>query len=433
MRYQHVLLFCAISGIVLNGCKKEKENEVPHITITSPTDGASITVPDSLVVTVQASDDIGLEQITVSILDQNNIPVVAPVGRSVSGTSATVTLVLPILSELLESGDYKLFATASDGSLIGKDFRTVHITAAPLRLRALFTLTAPSAGTVSLYRTDSTGQTTVAATWSMDLGGAAISSAAQRLCVAGGSIGDLRVLSPDNLDVIWQRPNLSTIGAPWFNSVDLCADGRFYIGQDDGTLRGLTASNGTGTMNASLPPQFRVVQAITSGELVVTNERNFVTQEQRVGTYFKASGSLVSSQPLALTPVRMFERTADYVLIFGNQGGQGRVLERNLPGGGGWEPHNWSSPITAVEQLNSNTWLVALANGDLQRFTYSDAGSLSIGTTPVLSTLVKDKMSGAVYGGADGHVLILDPSNGTVLGDIPVGGQVVKVLPLFNR
>mgnify|MGYP003381587847 CR=1 FL=1 len=31
-----------------------------------------------------------------------------------------------------------------------------------------------------------------------DLGGTAISSAAQRLCVAGGSSGDLRVFSPDN-------------------------------------------------------------------------------------------------------------------------------------------------------------------------------------------------------------------------------------------
>ncbi|MBK7287587.1 MAG: hypothetical protein IPI95_11050 [Flavobacteriales bacterium] len=248
-----------------------------------------------------------------------------------------------------------------------------------------------------------------------------------------GSIGDLRVFSPDNLGIIWQRPNLSSIGAPWFTSVDLCADGRFYVGQDDGTLRGFMASNGTGTMNAALPPQFRVEQAITSGELVVTTERHFVTQEQRVGTYFKASGSLVSSQPLGLTPVRVFERIADFVLIFGNQGGQGHVLERNLPGGGGWEPYTWPSTITAVEQIGSGTWLVALANGDLQRFTYSDAGSLSIGTTPVLSTLVKDKVSGAIYGGADGHVLILDPSNGAILGDIPVGGQVLKVLPLFNR
>ncbi|MBK9059075.1 MAG: hypothetical protein IPL81_04060 [Flavobacteriales bacterium] len=433
MRYQHVLLLCALSGVVLNGCKKDRENEAPHITITSPADGFSLTVPDTLVVTVQASDDIALEQISVSLLDQNNIPVVDAVGTSVSGTSATVTLGLPILSEQLESGDYKLFATASDGSLSGKDVRTLHVTAVPLRLRALFTATAPSAGTVALYKTDSLGQTALATSWPMDLGGTAISSAAQRLCVAGGSSGDLRVFSPDNPGIIWQRPNLSSIGAPWFTSVDLCADGRFYVGQDDGTLRGFTASNGTGTMNAALPAQFRVEQSITSGELVVTTERHFVTQEQRMGTYFKASGSLVSSQPLGLTPVRIFERIADFVLIFGNQGGQGHVLDRNLPGGGGWEPYTWPSTITAVEQIGSGTWLVALANGDLQRFTYSDAGSLSIGTTPVLSTLVKDKVSGAIYGGADGHVLILDPSNGAILGDIPVGGQVLKVLPLFNR
>lgn len=433
MRYQHALLLWAIAGIVLHGCRKDRENGTPHVTITSPAEGASLTVPDTLVVTVQAGDDIGLQQISVSLLDQNYVPVAPPVGTSVSGTSATVTFGLPILSEQLESGDYKLFANASDGSLNGKDFRTLHVTAAPLRRRALFTLTAPAASTVALYKTDSLGQTTLAATWPMDLGGAAISSAAQRLCVAGGSNGDLRVFSPDDLGIRWQRPNLSTIGAAWFTSVDFCADGRLYVGLDDGSLRGFTASDGTGTMNAALPSQFRVQQAITSGELVVTTERNFVTQEQRMGTYFKASGALVSSQPLALAPVRMFERAADVVLIFGNQGGQGRVIERNLTGGGGWEPRTWAGTITAVEQLNSDTWLVALANGDLQRFTYSDAGSLSIGTTPVLSTLVNDRMSGAFYGGADGQVVILDPLSGTILGDLPVGGHVLRVLPLFNR
>ncbi|MBZ0205743.1 MAG: hypothetical protein K8H89_05425 [Flavobacteriales bacterium] len=433
MRYQQALFLPVLFGVLLGGCRKDPANEAPRITIITPAENASITIPDTVVVTVEASDDQGLSGISVSLLDQNNIPVVDAVSASASGTSATITLALPISSEQLTSGTYKLFATVSDGSLSGKDVQSLHVTAVPLRVRAVFTLSVPGSGIVALYRTDSTGQTSLSTTWPTDLGGAAISSAAQRLFIAGGSSGDLRAYHPDGLNIAWQRPNLSSIGAPWFTSVDLCADGRLYVGYDDGTLRGFTPSNGTGGFTATLPAQFRTEQAITTGDLVVCTERNFVTQEQRLSMYYQLSGAMQETQPLNLTPVRAFIRGTDHALIFGNRDGSGRALERTLSGGGTWEAYTWTSPITAVEQVAFNTWVVALANGDLQRFTYGGTGSLSIATTPVLNTLAYDAVNGWVYGGADGQVLAIDPGTGTIAGGWTVNGEVRYVLPLLNR
>src|SRR5690606_17316880 len=111
-------------------------------------------------------------------------------------------------------------------------------------------------------------------------------------------------------------------------------------------------------------------------------------------------------QPLDLTPVRAFIRSADQVLVFGNRNGVGRVLDRTISGGGTWEAYTWTSPITAVEQVATNTWLVALATGELQRFSYGGSGSLGIGTTPLLHSLAYDAVNGYVYGGADGQVLL---------------------------
>ena len=433
MRYEHSLLLPVLLMAFLGACKKDEVNEAPHVTITSPYEGSSLSVPDTLLVTVEARDDYGLEQISVTLLDQNNIPVVNGVGTSASGTSTTVTLALPIISEHLVSGDYKILATATDGELSGKDVRTLHVSAVPLRLRAVFTLAVPGSGTVVLYKTDSTGQTALAATWPMDLGGAAISPAVQLLYVAGGATGDMRALAPDDLNPVWERPNLSAIGEPWFTSVDLCADGRLYIGEGDGTLRSFTANNGTGMATGILPDQFRSQQAITSGDFLVCTERHFVSQEERIGIYFPSSGVLAETQPLDLAPIRIFTRDADHILIFGNRDGQGHVQDRSLSGGGGWEPYSWSSPITAVEQVAAGTWLVALANGDLQRFTYANAGSLSLGTTPVLNTLAFDEVNGWVYGGADGQVILIDPGTGSMTSNTAVNGSVRYVLPLYNR
>lgn len=433
MRYQQALLLPVFAGVLCAGCRKEQANGAPGITILQPAEFASVALPDTLMVTVQAQDDHGLVQVAVTLLDANGIPVVATASASASGTSATRTIALPIVSEQLESGPYKLLATAYDGELAGKDYRSIHISAVPLRVRMVFTLAAPQPGTVDLYRTDSTGQTVLAASFSMDLGGAAVSSLAQRLYVAGAATGPMWALLPDQLGTAWQLPNLSSIGAPWFTSVDLCADGRVYVGQDDGTLRGYTAANGTGGSVAHLSPGFRATRCATVGDLLVSTQRHFVTQENRLGIHFRLSGSLVQEQPLDVDPVGLYVRDAEHVLVFGNRNGQGRLLDRTLVGGGTWEAYVWPQPISAVAAVGSQSWLVALADGGLQRFTYGGSGAVPLGSTPVLSTLAFDAVNGWVYGGTGFQVLRIDPGSGATEPAWTVNGPVLRVLPLLNR
>lgn len=419
--------------LLWGGCRKEAPNERPSVVIVSPSEFSSVTVPDTLLVEVSATDDRGLEQVSVTLLDQHNIPVVPTVHAAAEGTSATLTLALPVVSEQLYSGLYKLFATASDGSLTGKDFMSIHLTAAPLRLRAVFTLATSAAGTTQLYRTDSTGHTALAASYGFELGGAAVGSSAQRLVVAGGPSGDLFAMEPDGLSSVWTLPNQGPIGAPWFTSVDLCSDGLLYVGQDDGTIRAMGMLNGTGGMVAALPEWYRTQQAITTDELLITTQRHFIQGNHRLGINFRSSGVQASHQPLDLAPVGLFLRDGDHALIFGNRNGQGLVLDRTLSGGGSWEAYSWPSPITAVASVGGPAWLVGLANGDLQRFTYGGAGSLGLGNTPALSAMAYDPLNGWVYAGAGSQVLAVDPNNGQVQSLWTVDGAVLRVLPLYNR
>ena len=433
MGFQQALALWLVVGVVAAGCRKEPANERPRITITSPAESSSITVPDTLLVTVEAHDDIGLHSVSATLLDEHDIPVVSGVAASASGTSAVITMALPITSEQLPSGPYKLLATVSDGSLNNKDVRNLHVTGAPLRVRAVFTVVEAPPGSIVLYKTDSTGATAPAATWNMDLGGAAVDATAQRLFVAGSTTGDLRALWPDGMGTAWGLPNLSSTGIPWFTAVDLCADGRLYVGQGDNTIHAYNPKNGIGGTVAALPALFRARQVVTNGDLLVSTERHFVTGEHRLGVYFRQSGAPLSSQPLSVDPVGLFPRDADHVLIFGNSNGVGRVLDRTLSGSGTWEAYTWAAPITAVERTGPSTWLVALSNGDLQRFTYGGMGSISIGTTPVLTTMAYDAVNGRVYCGTADGVLMINPVTGASSTAWSVGGTVRKVLPLLNR
>lgn len=434
MRYEQTLLVAAFSALLFGACRKEPDNDVPRITITSLSGGSWITVPDTLVVTVEATDDINLQQVGITLLDQQFIPVVSAASAAVSGKYITRSLELPIISQQLLSGDYQLRATAWDGSLTGTDFHTVHVSGVPLRVRAVFTVAETDDGTVALYRTDSLEQTSMATSWTMDFAGAAVSSASQRIFIAGGTNGDLLALEPDGLTTVWQQPNLSPAsGTPWFTGVDLCTDGRLYVGRNNGVLQGFLASNGTGAFIATVPEPYRPEQVAVAGGLVVCAERHIVTQQWQLAFHYPQSGALQQIQPLDLLPVRMFDRDGAHLLLFGNRNGQGVVQDRTINGGGSWEPYHWPSEITAVERVGTDVWLVALASGSLQRFTYNNAGSLVIATTPVLTTMAYDAVNGQVYGGTYGQVLQINPTTGATAPAWPVTGTVRKVLPLLNR
>lgn len=129
----------------------------------------------------------------------------------------------------------------------------------------------------------------------------------------------------------------------------------------------------------------------------------------------------------------MFRRDDTHALLFGNQADEGVVEDRDIPNGGGWEPYSWSSAISAVEQVDPNTFLVALADGRIERFTYSNAGSIVIGNLPAVNDLTYEPVSGLVYTASANEVIAIDPQNGGVAFSHSIGQPVRYVLPLLNR
>jgi hypothetical protein len=433
MRYEQSLIWAAFFGLLVTGCKKEPVDEPPHISITSPTENYSFNVPDTLLITLAVSDDHEVTQVTVGLLNADNIPVVTGVSAVPANGQGSVTLALPVLSQQLESGPYKILATASDGNNSARQLLPVQLNGMPLRLRAVFTVTEQSSNSVALYRTDSLGQTTLATTWPMDFGGAAISSSAQQLYVAGGVSGAFQALDADNLATVWQVPNQSSIGFPWFTSVDVGADGRVLLGTQDGTLRGLNAENGIGGAVGNLPIGFHAVQSITTGNFIISVIENTITQEKRLGTFFSSSGALAESQVLTIDPVVVLPRDEQHVLLYGSIAGQGVVQDRTVSGGSYWEPYTWSAPVIAAARISSDVWAVALQNGELHRFSYAGASSMQIAAGLQIQQMAFDEVNGVLYVGSVNLLQAINPQTGAILAAWPLSGEVRKVLCLLNR
>ena len=430
---QQRLVVAVFMAGVLVSCKKEAEGTPPEVTILSPASGHDLAIPDTLHVVADVSGAGAVDNVSFTITDANGIPIMAPLIVVPSSDPARLEVDIPIVSDLLAGGDHTLTVQANTADASGRDQRGIDIFPAPLRLRRVLVIGQPAPGTVSVHVIDSTGSVSQVNTMAMDLAGGAVSSAGRTFAIMGAVDGPLTAFAPDGMHVPWQKPNLSGSGIPWFTSLDLCTDGRYHVGMTDGTIRGYNAATGAAERLASLASLHRARTSLIVGDRLLVAQEHQSGASWKLGVYLSSSGTLVAEQPLDQETVALFRRDGSHALLFGNRDGQGVVEDRDIPNGGGWEPYLWNSDITAAEQVDANTYLIALADGRIERFTYANAGSIIIGSFAVTRDLAYEPVSGLVYLASGSDVLAIDPQEGTTTISWSIGHPVRYVLPLLNR
>lgn len=416
--------------ITVAACRKEPPPEAPTVRFVVPSEGATLTVPETTTVVLQVDGERTVQRVSVVPVNAAGVAVAPGVEAFPGMRSGQVELHLPLLNETLASGPYRLLATVSDGERSSITYLPVQIAAAPLRRRAIFILSGTS--NTTLQRIDSVGQLTTLATWPMDLCCAAVDPGQGSLFVAGGVSGPLTAYATDGQTVKWQQPGLGTLGLPYFTSLDLAQDGRLYVGRSDGYLRGLEPSNGGGMMTGPLNG-IRSEHTDVMDELVISSTRSVSTPERSLVLHNRSSGTVAATQTLGTSVVFLSPQDAQTILLFGNSNGQGRLEARNVHNAASWTPRTWPSPITAAVRVDTNTLLVALADGSLERFTWNNAAALPISSNGPFVDLAYDASSGTVVAATTNSVQLLDPTSGQPVAQWSAGPDIRRILPLLNR
>ena len=166
---------------------------------------------------------------------------------------------------------------------------------------------------------------------------------------------------------------------------------------------------------------------------MVAGQEQIAGPQQRLVTYTRSGGALLDQFVLDKDLVHADRLAMNEVLLFGNRNGEGVVEQRNIDSGAWWEPRTFSQgEIRAVARQDGNTWFVALP-GELVRFTYSNAGAITVNGGVDLDALAHDAANGLLWGASGNEVLWMDPASGAVLGSVPVQDEVLFLLPFFNR
>ncbi|MCB0812973.1 MAG: hypothetical protein KDB87_07390, partial [Flavobacteriales bacterium] len=273
-------LTAVLMAVLLGGCRKEEANDPPQVTILQPFDNTSIQVPDTLAVRATLLDAQELAGVTIQLLNDNGIPVVPSVSLAISGTSFDLQRAFPVIDEGLASGPYTLAVRATDGNEQGSDFRTINVSAAPLRLRAVFAVHAAQGGAVPVTRIDSVFQAAPFGTFPGDLSQAVLASGPRLLYLAGAQNAPLRAIDLQNGNERWSAPNQNTLGTAFFTALHQGDDGRIYHATNEGLIRG-ASSSGVNAFTAESLAQYRTTFLHLQDDQVVAGQEQIAGPQQR--------------------------------------------------------------------------------------------------------------------------------------------------------
>ncbi len=424
---------CSFAFLVLLsvGCRKDKDETAPSVRILLPSGAATFSIPDTIVVRAEVSDDVGLESLLFSIEDANGAPITSAAAINMNGSSGTFERELIVNNERLLSGSYTIVVRASDGANDGRAFKDITLLEIPLRLRSIFL--APPFGTTAatIKRVDSLGAvgdwTTV-----QDLNGVAVDSYSQHLLLAGSQFAPFQAVPTSASSRPWQF-SASTNDVPeQFTAVTVDpSDRRTYFSTRDGMIRGFTG-DGAQQFTSQCLPGNRCEEIVVMGNVVATWQRAIVGGAAMVVTY-SIAGTVLETLPVEHERIALFQRTDQSLLLFANEAGTGLIEDLNVSAGGSPEVRTFpDEAIRAVARLDANTLIIALLDR-LVRFNYS-TNTVSTVTTGIAATsLVYDPATGALFAAQGTDLLTIDPNSGMVTNTLSTGNTIGHILPLRNR
>lgn len=430
MAYQHRLIPLALVALLALGCRKDKGSDAPSIRIIEPGAGYSVSVPDTVVVGVIVEDDVLVKRVVVMIADASGVPIAPAQTADVGSRSSTVRFSIPLVSEGIQSGPYQIIARVYDEDQDVQAFQSIQVYGAPLRRRSIFLISGVGTGTGLINRLDSAGEVSVFASVP-EIGGAAITP--ERLYTCGLSGDPLLAWNPANAanTVLFQNPGVSG-SAPYFwnPSVD-ASDGRLYVGTWDGLIRGFLPGGGQ-TFNSVLGDGFQSRFHVKVDDRLVSLAYSPVQDSWRTVSFTYSAGVQLSQSSLALSPSAAFASDDSHLLIFGNQGDDGSIVEISVTAGGSFTLRQTiSDPVSHALRIGEGIYVFASQSG-LHRYERGTNSALMISTEQP-DAIAYDAASGLLLVAIGTELRAIDPMSGNLSSSWILPGVPDEILVLLNR
>ena len=416
-----VALLAAIS------CKKKNQSS-PVVTLNAPANGSTFTVGDTIPVSGTITDNIPIENIGITLLNDQYQP--ASVGTSFSeGGKTTISFNdTYVVNDLqLASGTYYISLSAYDGENTANDTKRIYLNAAPQVRTGIYLVTASNNSSTHVAIVDSAHNAQRILTLSGDYSSAAISALYQQVYVCGKYSGSLNAINLSSQSVAWSIPATGT-SAPFFEYISY-SNAVIYTCYYSGNIIGYNNVQST-VLNASAALAFYPITILNNnGSLFV--EQHEVNGNSEILMEYNSSGASLQNTPLNAKLVQMFTIDQNDVILFGNSSSHGIIESYNSQSNVIQTLAVCDSMNDAVE-LYSGNYALALTTG-IYEYNYSNNILSPFIPASNASSIAYDNVNNQLFAAVGSTLYVYNASGSGLLYSVNASEPIKKVLLLFNR
>ncbi len=379
-----------LSVISFYGCKKdEKDGQAPNITVFSPSAGSYYDVLDTLSVKAKITDNNSVRSISVGLLYDNFITAQSFVSVSPTGATTNIDIKYVLEDFHLPTGDYYLSISASDGENIKKSNTLIHLTASPT-IKTGYLVLSDNINTVDILKLDTGFNAGTSFIHQGTFISSEISNYYQRIFVSGSTTKDFLCYDISTGAAKWQLDNFGGL-QPYFTNTH--GDGKnVYVGTYDGSI---TKYNYLGNNYTN----YSYTDPFYSPEFFYLHSNYGLSQyyypagfTRKLIVHQTTNGLSIQEYPINFNIIFMHERNLNEVFVIGNDlSNQGVIRTYNISQNGFYTPLNLpTGKVLSATAIDNDNILIAHADGNIYKFTYSNSNLVSIYSGIVASRIKYD-------------------------------------------
>jgi len=385
-----LVLFCTFSAC------REKDSIAPNVEIFEPQEGTVFFVFDTVFVSITAVDETDLISVSARLVNESFIPIAVSSNVSINISTNAGGAELIIDDKLTETGDYYVLITASDGTNEQREFRKIKIIGLPKERRAVYFSSTNGDGTDAITRVDSLFQnSTLWIQADQDIRKICVNSLNDRLTFIGYLSTGIQNYNIDFPSLSWSDDVF--LAAQTERYVDLiCSENDVFAAIYDREIRGYNLSGGL-IMNQQTG-SYRPETIFTHGNYLLVEMELVGNDDHFIFVYQRQTRVLLRQLDIPMDVVSICQLQNDEVLLFGNDGGDAKVLHYDIGDNAYWQPRQLpEGKLMNAVSMEGPRFAIAHENG-LYAYTYS----------PNFLNLIRP---GVVY-----QQLCFDVDRGTILG-----------------
>ena len=378
------------------GCKKDKDTQAPVVKIISPNENQNFMVGDTIQLNFEITDDTKIESVNISIIDENQIPILPNFLLLNISNGSKLNQPIPIDNTAIASGNYFISIRVSDGKNEQTYFRKIYINELPLKRKAVFFISENS-GQFQVNKIDSAFAIQFAYPLSGDFIGSAIDSKNKLLVTAGEFTGKLQSANTQGYSVNWSESPI-TSSTPYYRNISRGNDLNF-VSYATGFIKGFDFTGAIKYTSTSDQGVYIPLKTGVSSKYILNEQTKVVGIGKKLVLYYYPSG--IDKQEVNFTGdvVAIYPKKEDEFFVFYNVASIGKISIYSVSSNS--ITYTYSSPslnrIISSLALSGNNFLVGTDNG-IYSFQYNPTNFI-----PFISSIKADKIK---YDEANNEIII---------------------------